>query len=157
VRKILDTTLKWARAAGIELSIDDDDLVLEASAPPPAAVLDALSLHKADVVRMLRPSGDGWSAQDWQVAFDKRAGLAQFNDALSRAEAEAQAFACCVVEWLDRNPEQSPPGRCHGCGCRDHTHDPLLPSAWRAPAMPGCIRAAGLPGMRAEKSRLSQR
>ena len=32
--------LKAARAAGIELGIDGDDLVLEAAAPPPAAVLD---------------------------------------------------------------------------------------------------------------------
>ena len=39
--------LKAARAAGIELGIDGDDLVLEATAPPPAAVLDLLSRHKA--------------------------------------------------------------------------------------------------------------
>lgn len=31
-----------ARAAGIELAIDGDDLVLEASAPPPGTVLELL-------------------------------------------------------------------------------------------------------------------
>ena len=34
----------------------------------------------------------------------------------AEAEAEAQAFACCVVEWLNHNPERSPAGRCLACG-----------------------------------------
>jgi hypothetical protein len=42
--------LKAARAAGVHLGIDGDDLVLEASTQPPAAVLDALSRHKAEIV-----------------------------------------------------------------------------------------------------------
>ena len=49
--------LKAARAAGIRLGIDGDDLVLEASAPPPAAVLDLLSRHKAGVVTLLQGQG----------------------------------------------------------------------------------------------------
>ena len=35
--------LKTAQAIGIMIGLDGDDLVLEASTPPPAAVLDALS------------------------------------------------------------------------------------------------------------------
>ena len=49
--------LKAARAAGIRLGIDGEDLVLEASAPPPAAVLDLLSRHKAGVVTLLQGQG----------------------------------------------------------------------------------------------------
>jgi hypothetical protein len=41
-----------ARACGVHLELDGDDLVLEAAGPPPDAVLDALSRHKADVVRI---------------------------------------------------------------------------------------------------------
>ena len=119
--------LKAARAAGIQLGIDGDDLVLEASAPPPPAVIDLLSRHKAEIVALLRPAEDGWSAEDWQVFFEERAGIVEFDGGLPRAEAEAQAFACCVVEWLNRNPERSPAGRCLGCGDREHAHDPLLP------------------------------
>ena len=107
--------------------IDGDDLVLEASAPPPAAVIALLSRHKAEIVVLLRPAEDGWSAEDWQVFFEERAGIVEFDGGLPRAEAEAQAFACCVVEWLNRNPERSPAGRCLGCGDREHAHDPLLP------------------------------
>ena len=47
--------LKAARAAGIQIGIDGDDLVLEATVPPPAAVIDLLSRHKAEIVALLRP------------------------------------------------------------------------------------------------------
>ena len=57
--------LKAARAAGIQLGIDGDDLVLEASAPPPCAVLDLLSRHKADIVTLLQ--GQVGQGQEGQV------------------------------------------------------------------------------------------
>ena len=66
--------LKTARAAGVELALDGDDLALKAASAPPAAVLDALSRHKAEIVALLRPAEDGWSAEDWQVFFDDRCG-----------------------------------------------------------------------------------
>ena len=39
--------LMAARAAGIHLEVDGGDLLLEASAPPPSAILEILSQHKA--------------------------------------------------------------------------------------------------------------
>jgi hypothetical protein len=114
-------------SAGIELGIDGDDLVLEASAPPPADVLDLLSRHKADIMMLVRPGRDSWSAEDWRVFFDERAGITEFDGGLSRSQAEARAFACCVAEWLNRNFVTSPPGRCLGCVGNDCAHDPLLP------------------------------
>jgi hypothetical protein len=119
--------LQAARAAGILLRTEGNDLVLEAAAPPPSALLDLLSRHKAGIVRMLRRAKNGWSTEDWQVFFDERAGIAEFDGGLSRTQAEAQAFASCVVEWLDRNSEQAPPGRCAGCGEGGQAHDELLP------------------------------
>jgi hypothetical protein len=119
--------LKAARAAGVELSLDSADLALKAASAPPAALLDALSRHKAEIVALLRSAEDGWSRADWQVFFEERAGIVEFDGRLPRAEAEAQAFACCVVEWLNRTPERSPAGRCLGCGDREYAHDPLLP------------------------------
>jgi hypothetical protein len=62
--------LKAARAAGTRVGIDGDDLVLEASAPPPCAVLDLLSRHKADIVTLLqgqRGQGQEGRGQDGQV------------------------------------------------------------------------------------------
>ena len=64
--------LKAARAAGIRIGIDGDDLTLEASAAPLPAPLDLLSRHKAGVMALLRRGNDGWSAEDWKVSFDER-------------------------------------------------------------------------------------
>jgi hypothetical protein len=119
--------LKAARDAGVQLRLDGDDLLLEASAPPPDDLLDLLSRHKPGVMALLRTDRDNWTTEDWQVFFEERAGIAEFDGGLPRPEAEARAFACCVVEWLNRNPLCSPPGRCFGCGGGDHAHDPLLP------------------------------
>jgi hypothetical protein len=119
--------LKAARAAGVELALDGDDLALSAASAPPAAVLGALSRHKAEIVVLLRPGGDGWSAEDWQVHFDEGAGVAEFDGGLPREAAEAKAFECCVVEWLNRHPVCSPLGSCLGCGGREDTYDKLLP------------------------------
>jgi hypothetical protein len=119
--------LRAARAASIDLAVDGDDLVLSAASAPPAAMLDALSRHKAEIVALLRPGRDGWSVEDWQVYFDERAAIAEFDGRLSRAEAEARAFECCLSEWLNRNPVCSSPGHCLECGGREHKWDMLLP------------------------------
>jgi hypothetical protein len=119
--------LKAARAAGIKLAIDGDDLVLEASAPPSPAVIDRLTNHKTEIVAMLRPRRDGWSADDWQAFFDERAGFMEYDGRLSRAEAEARALACCIVEWLNRNPTPSAPGRCAWCGQAESRDAVVLP------------------------------
>jgi hypothetical protein len=119
--------LSAARAVGIDVDLDGDDLVLEASAPPPAAVLDALSRHKAGIVALLRPANDGWSAEDWQAFFDERAGVAEFDGELPRPQAEAQAFASCVVEWMNTTPVISDPNHCVYCDGVDQAGDGLLP------------------------------
>ena len=116
-----------ARAAGVDVVLQGDDLTLEASSPPSDAMLVALSENKAGIVVLLRPGDDGWNAEDWQVYYDERAGIAEFDGGLSRAQAEAQAFACCVSEWMNRNPQTSSPNQCLACGCNDSTNDPLLP------------------------------
>ena len=118
--------LKAAQAVGIKIELDGEDVLLEASTPPPAAVLDALRHHKDGIIALLRPGTDGWSAEDWQVYFDERAGIVEFGGGLPRPEAEARAFSCCVSEWMNRNPVTSPPDRCLACGGGDNANDPLL-------------------------------
>ncbi len=119
--------LRAARAAGVDLRVDGDDLVLEASVAPQRAALDLLSRHKSGIVALLRLGSDGWSAEDWQVFFDERAGIGEFEGGLLRPEAEARAFACCAAEWLNHNFARSPPGSCLVCGGADSRHDALLP------------------------------
>ena len=119
--------LRAARAAGVAVWIEGDDLALEADSQPPAEILERLARHKAGIVALLRPGRDGWSPEDWQAHFDERAGVAGFDGGLPRPEAEARAFECCVVEWMNRNFERSPPGRCLACGGGDRADDALLP------------------------------
>jgi hypothetical protein len=119
--------LKAARDIGIHLGIDGDDLVLEASMPPPAAVLEAVSRHKAEIISLLRLTEERWSVDDWQVFFAKRAGISGFDGGVPRREAEARAFEACVVEWLNRNPAPSQAGRCAWCGRPESASAVVLP------------------------------
>ncbi len=60
--------------------------------------------------------GEHADAEDWQAHFDERAGIAEHDGELPRADAEYQAFECCVVEWLWRNPPPaSGPESCAYC------------------------------------------
>jgi hypothetical protein len=57
-----------------------------------------------------------WGAEDWRARFDERAGFLEHDGGLVRAKAEVQAFECCIVEWLNRNPSFPLAGRCAWCG-----------------------------------------
>lgn len=116
-----------ARAIGIHVSIDSEDLVLEAPKRPSQAFLDLLFRHKAQILKALTPAADGWSPEDWQVFFEARAAVAEMDGALPRPEAEMQAFACCLAEWLNRNPAVSGVCRCAACGVGDQRCDLLVP------------------------------
>ena len=61
--------------------------------------------------------GEYADTEDWQAFFHERAGIAEHDGGLVRADAERQAFECCVMEWLWRNPPPaSGPERCAHCG-----------------------------------------
>jgi len=119
--------LQMAWVAGVEVTVNGEDLALEATSRPPESVLIDLFRNKTGIVALLRAGGDGWSVKDWQVYFDERAGIAEFDGGLSRPEAEAQAFACCVSEWMNCHPSISSPERCLACGGVGRPGDPLLP------------------------------
>jgi hypothetical protein len=108
--------LRAAHAAGVTVMFDGEDLLLEANAEPPQAVLDVLARHKLSILALLRSSQGGWTAEDWRAYYDERAGFLEHDGGLVRAKAEFQAFDCCVVEWLNRNTSFPLAGRCAWCG-----------------------------------------
>jgi hypothetical protein len=142
--------LKAARDAGIELGIDGDDLLLEAVSEPPTATIEDLSRHKAEIIELLRPNKDSWSAEDWRLYFEERAAIAESDGGLPRAKAEAQAFECCVDEWLNRNPTPSAPGHCAWCG-QSESHHAVVPL--ERSREPGCTASAGRRGGKCVHSR----
>ena len=156
-------TIKAARIAGVRLALDGEDLVLEAQSQLSPALLDALSHHKAEIVALLLPGRDGWSAEDWRVFFDERAGIAEFDGGLPGPEAEAYAFECCVVEWLNRHPCLSTPTRCAQCNGLGSISAVVLPfgtepgphvwvhaecyAAWQAARRAQAVKALALMGI----------
>ena len=108
--------LSRATAAGVRVRLDGADLLIEAATAPPDALIEMLSHYKSDIVAMMRHAESAWSPADWRDYFNERAAIAEFDGGLSRTQAEARAFTSCIVEWLDRNFEPSPPGRCQACG-----------------------------------------
>ncbi len=121
-----------SRAAGVTIGIDGGDLVLEAAVAPPASVIELLARNKEAIVALLRPGGDGWSAEDWRAYYDEWAAILEFDGGLPRPGAGARAFACCVAKWLNNHPASSPPDCCAGCGAPGRDDDPVQPfgDAW---------------------------
>jgi hypothetical protein len=116
--------LRAARAAGVAVSLKGEGLLLEATAEPPQAVLDALSRHKPDIVQLLRLDGVGWSLDDWRAFFEERAGIAEFDGKYPRIDAEINAFEECVDRWLALNPPTiHSPNTCLLCQKQTSAHD----------------------------------
>ena len=104
--------LRLAQENGVHLEVEGVDLILVADREPAPRVLEAIRHHKADIVALLTASEDDWTAEDWRAFFEERVGIAQFDGGLPRPEAEARAFECCLVEWLNRPSPNTDPGRC---------------------------------------------
>ena len=119
--------LKAALDAGVLINVDGEDLVLEAAIPPPAALVNLLTANKRGIMAMLLNRSEIWSAEDWRLFFEERAGVAEFDGHLPRPQAEARAFDCCVVEWMNQNPTPCLPGQCAWCGEPETPHKTLLP------------------------------
>jgi len=135
--------LRVAQENGVRLGVVGSDLILDTHTEPPADVVEAICRHKAEIIELLAPPKNRWSARDWLAFFDERAGIAEFDSGQTRAEAAAFAFECCIVEWLNRHPQHSDPDRCAWCekpdrdghsivpfGTESHGHTWLHPECW---------------------------
>ena len=107
--------LRLAWENGVRLGVAGADLILDADREPVPRVLEVIRRHKAGIVALLTAAKGDWTARDWRAFYDERAGIAEHDGRMTRAEAETQAFECCVVEWLNRNHEPSLPGLCAWC------------------------------------------
>ena len=119
--------LRLAQENGIRLGVAGADLILDAEREPALAVLGAIMRNKEGIVALLVAVHDEWTAEDWQAFFDERAGIAEFEGRKTRDQAEAMAFECCVVEWMNRHPCRTDPGRCAACGEPDREGHTVVP------------------------------
>jgi hypothetical protein len=109
------------------VTLDGDDLVVVGADQLTDSEVERLRLMKGELVALLRPQTDGPDAKGWRAFFNGRAAIAQYDNGLSRAEAEAVAFNCCIIEWLNRHPIRSSPDRCCRCGGTERQDNVLLP------------------------------
>src|SRR5262249_12253479 len=132
--------LRLARAAGIIIQVDGDELVLEAKLAPPPGVVAELALNKPSILALLRSGVGAWSADDWQAYFDERASILEHEAGLSRAESERHAFEECVIKWVDQNAIPSASGACGWCG-RTKTRDAVVLPLGTEPSAHGWLHS----------------
>ena len=110
--------LTAVRVAGGEVQARGGKIRVTAPAPLPGALMDELRRHRDEMLVALGTSGaePAWDRQDWQALYHERAAIAEHDGSMTRGEAEKLAFEGCVVEWLNKTSEASPPGLCAWCG-----------------------------------------
>jgi hypothetical protein len=112
----LSDALALARAHRVSVAFAGGRQVfVGADRTPPADVVAILRRVGSDLLALIPLVTDPWLFADWRWFFKERAAAAE-QSGLAHAEVEAQAFECCVVEWLNRHLAGSPPDRCCWCG-----------------------------------------
>ena len=120
--------IDFVRASGGEIRTVAGRIKLKVPASLRYEVVTKVAEQKNAIIKALESNFDKpWSGEDYVAFFNERAAIAEHDGGLSRSEVEAQAFECCVTEWLNRNPVCSPPDRCLGGGEAEQPNDPLLP------------------------------
>ena len=125
-------TIRAARAAGLTFHVEGDHLIIEAPSAPSPDLLDAVSRHKAEILKFLRHDTASWTEEDWRTHFHERAGIAEYDGGLGRRQAEELAFEQCVAEWLMRHSVRSDPGACLRCGRMEDERGIVLPFGIKA-------------------------
>ena len=95
--------IRRVRDAGGAISLAEDRLKLSL----PKSVADALTAeirtHKDAIRRALKnASADSWDGDDYRTFYEERAAIAEHDGSLSREDAEAQALAGAITQWLFR-------------------------------------------------------
>jgi hypothetical protein len=91
--------IKEAGAVGIQIAIEGDGLSLEATEPPPRAIIELIKQHKPEIINLLRSAPDGpaearVSWLDMEVAVDNEAGRHRiWRDELTRDAAHDKLTA----------------------------------------------------------------
>jgi hypothetical protein len=108
--------IEEVRAFGAALCAEGERLRVVSDHPLPDELLRRLKVAKPALIAALRHSAV-WDKEDWRAQFDEYAGVAQYDNRVTRAKAERIAFEGCIALWLSKNPPQ--PGAaftCINCG-----------------------------------------
>ena len=124
--------LKALGRRGVRLEARGSHLVVDGPADAlPDDLIERLRALKTELLVLLaaNPPGALWDARDWQVYFEERAGIREFDGGLPRTEAEPLALEDAVTHWLCLHPAPASDPRhgCVHCDSGDGAGDTLLP------------------------------
>ena len=97
--------LRIAQQNGIRFDIEGADLILDAEREPAPTVLEVIRRNKAEILTLLVADYRVWTAEDWQVFYDERAGIAEFDAGVPREWAEGFARLCTMPRHPDFTEE----------------------------------------------------
>ena len=122
--KVLERDMTWASSAA------------QAWKSVPASHAHTLGQRDTAQIARVAPNETEaiWDAEDWRAFFEERAAIAEHDGGLRRLEADARAYECCIVEWLDRHTTATAADRCAHCGRPEAPSVPLLPFGTKAHA-----------------------
>lgn len=120
--------IRRVRDAGGEITLADEAINLKIPASLRDGVVADITVSKDAIKRALKDEVSvPWDIEDYKALFDERAGIVEFDGCQTREKAEAKAFECCVVEWMNRHPCRSDPGRCAACDKPDRERHTVVP------------------------------
>jgi hypothetical protein len=132
--------LHEAHVAGVRVSVDGADLVLD-PAPTSPELLSHLEHHEAAIVALLHRKEDGLNALHWHALYEDCVCINETEGGLSREEAEASAFEYCYRTRLSLNPVMLSDTVCPHCAGVGEKSGPLLPYRGDAWVHEGCESA----------------
>ena len=78
------------------------------------------------------------TAQRWQTYYDRHVERGEMDFLMSRSEADAYAFAACVVQWREMRLDKTSHNACVHCGASEAVGKPLVPYGGKAWLHPAC-------------------
>jgi len=135
--------LHTAQAAGVVMMASGNDLMLEAPAPPPAPLLNAIRQHKVEVIALLRQRLPFYqNAIDVHEEFEQRAAIIEHDAGIPREWAEAFArMDCCQRPAQISDKAWQNIKHYTGLLLDRHIHD-IIRRGWEVAEIFGCHYAA---------------
>lgn len=83
--------LRAARHAGVEVLLSQGNLRLVTRLEPARQIIEALIAHKPAILALLTPDASGWTGEDYEMFYEERAAILEYEHGVPRGEAEARA------------------------------------------------------------------
>ena len=103
--------LRAARHKGIEVLLEQGNLRLVARLEPDQRIIDALIAHKPAIIALLTPDASGWTNEDYEMFYEERAAILEYEHGVPRPEAESRAREQTDAERTLRLASCPPNGR----------------------------------------------